>query len=136
MMQGTVRWGRIDEVYVRGGFPVADVVDRWGGVYRGVRFLGLGGGKGNATTSGGKGYPPGDPASLATDGDAAEVALIFPDSKPGKRVQPWILAGQMHPTDAAKVTVETAAPSRYPSAMPMTMPKVAASAARIISTRR
>jgi hypothetical protein len=98
-------------MYVLGGHPVADVVDRWGGVYRAVRFLGLGGGAGNFASAGAVGVESDDKSTLATDGNAAEVALVFPEVTKRSRAQkPWIIASAMHPSDGAKVTVETAAP--------------------------
>lgn len=97
---------------MQGGQPVADVVDRWGGVYRAVRFLGLGGGIGNFGSAGARGVEAGDKSELATDGDAAEVALVFPETtKAGRAQKPWIIASAMHPSDGAKVTLETEAPA-------------------------
>lgn len=115
ILRGAIRFGRVERSYVLGGFPVADVVDRWGGVYRAVRYLGLGGGEGVHTSSGARGVAPDDQSELPTDGPAAEVALVFPEPPPGgsggRAQKPWIIASAMHPADGARVTVEAEAPA-------------------------
>jgi hypothetical protein len=104
MIGGRIRWARLDRVYVAGGYPVADVTDRWGGSYRALRFLGAGGGAGNF--AGGVGV--GGASELPTDGNAAEVALLYPEGRGA--VRPWVLAGVQHPDDASAVTDDTEAP--------------------------
>lgn len=115
MMRGSIRWASLDRVYINGGNLVADVTDYFGGVYRSVRFLSQGGGKGNFTgAAAGKELPPGSTAELQIDEDVSEVVLIFPETVPGagfRAQRPWILASQLEPEDAARITVETEAPA-------------------------
>jgi len=113
ILHGSIRWARVDRLYTQGGHVVADVTDRWGGVYRAVRFLGLGGGAGNFAGAGGKAPPAEDTSELPTDGEAAEVALVFPEPPSGSRgaaQRPWIIASAMHPDDGVQITVEESAP--------------------------
>ena len=112
MRGGVFRWARVDRVYVLGGYPVADVTDRNGGVYRAIRFLSLGGGKGLVGSTGARGHAAGEETDLPTGGEAAEVALVFPETMTGQMAQrPWIIAGLMHPDDAGGVTDDTEAPA-------------------------
>lgn len=103
-LRGSIRWARVSSVYTQtGGYPVCDVVDRYGGVYTGVRFLCQGGGLGNYVSAGPRNPLPGEvgPTGAAVDPllPAAEVALIFPEAGG----HPWVLASAMHSLDAAVV---------------------------------
>lgn len=109
MRHGVARWARVHALYLLGGYPVADVSDSFGGVYRGVRFLSLGGGRGNFGICPATGVPAGDETVEPTDGDAAEVALLFIANASGKEV-PWILQGVLHPDDTEAITDGTEAP--------------------------
>lgn len=113
MIRGSLRWASLDRVYVQGEYPVADVTDAYGGVYRAVRFLCGGSGRGSFTGGFGSATPSGSSAELQIDDDVSEVVLIFPEAGPGglsRSMRPWILASQLHPEDAAQVTVETSPP--------------------------
>lgn len=109
-MRGTLRFARVDRVYLRGGVPCADITDTWGGVYRAVRFLNVGGGAGCYAMGVARGRAEGETSALPTEGSAAEVAVLFPETLRGQSAQrPWIVGGLLHPDDAARVEVLTAA---------------------------
>ena len=108
---GSFRWGRITALYIKGGYPVADVTDREGGVHIGLKFLTLGGGSGNAAVA----LPavPDGLIDLPSEAGPAEVVLVFPEEHGAARrnARPWILSGSMPRTVANAISVQTEAPA-------------------------
>jgi hypothetical protein len=126
----------VQRVYAsRAGSPVADILDEYGGVYIGVRFLGLGGG-GDASDA--RVYIPPTEANPNATPDASggsEVLISMPD-----RVGGWpVIVGSFHNGQADSRMVKreesVAADAEFPSTNDPADVAIEAGSARIVISK-